>query len=127
MENANFIIMEDKVSVYATADIASGKIAELNGGDEIIADEKVKKNQTDWVSVFLSDGTKGFIQANVKGYGISLVILRDSSADVYEKPDPSSKIILTYNKGEKFQIIGGEKQAMYCGSKLKAFQGWLVS
>jgi len=110
MENANFIIMEDKVSVYATTDIASLVIAELNNDDEIICDEKVKKNQILWVTVFLPDGKKGFIRGDVKGCSVRLVTLNQSSADVFEDSEPSSKIILTYHKGEKFQIIGAEKR-----------------
>jgi hypothetical protein len=123
MENANFILMEDKVPVYATADSLYGEIAELNSGDEIIVDEKVKKNQTDWVSVVLSDGKTGFIKADVKGCGINLVILRQSSADVFEDSDASSKIVLTYHKGEKFQIIGGEKRGDVLWVKTESLSG----
>ena len=123
MENANFILMEDKVSVYATADTTSGEIAKLNSGDEIICDEKVKKNQILWVTVFLPDGRKGFIRADVKRCRISLVTLKQSGADVFEDADPSSKIILTYHQGEKFQIIGSEKRGDVLWVKTESLSG----
>jgi hypothetical protein len=107
MEKANFILLEDKVSVYQTADTASEEIAQLSNGDEIIQDEKLIKNQITWYSVVLPDDRKGFIRADSKGIEIALVILEQHSADVFEAPDTSSKVILTYHLGDKFQIIGG--------------------
>jgi hypothetical protein len=123
METANFMLLEDKVPVYSAADPTSVEITKLNSGDEIICDEKVKKNQVQMVSVVLSDGRKGYIRAETKGIGISLAVLKQSSADVFEAPDASSKIVSVYGRGDKFQIIGGVKQDNLTWVKTESLAG----
>jgi hypothetical protein len=110
MENANYMLLEDRVPVYSAADITSVEIAKLNNGDEIILDEKFRKNRIQWASVILSDDRKGFMRADAKGVRICLAVLKQASADVYKTPGTFSKIILTYHRDDEFQIIGGEKQ-----------------
>ena len=123
MENANFMLLEDKVPVYSTTDIASEEITKLNSGDEIIFDEKLKKNQIQWASIVLSDGRKGYIKADAKGIRIHLAALKQSSADVFEAPGLSSKVIKTYNQGERFQIIGGVQQDNMMWVKTESLSG----
>jgi hypothetical protein len=123
MENANFMLLEDKVPVYSTTDIASEEITKLNSGDEIIFDEKLKKNQIQWASIVLSDGRKGYIKADAKGIRIHLAALKQSSADVFERPGLSSKVIKTYNQGERFQIIGGVQQDNLMWVKTESLSG----
>jgi hypothetical protein len=123
MDNANFILTEDNVPVFQTFDIASEEVTRLNTGDEILCDEKFKKNKIEWISVFLSDDRKGFIMADTKGIKISLMVLKQPSADVFETPDASSKIIFTYHEGDKLQVIGSVKKDELLWVKTESLSG----
>ncbi len=123
MKDANFLLLEDNVSVYEKADTTSAEVAKLNSGDEIICDERFRKHQIHWSTVVLPDNRKGYMLADTKGFKIALMVLTQDSADVYEAPDALSKVVFTYNKDDKFQLIGSVKQGDVLWIKTESLTG----
>ena len=123
MDNANFMLLDDNAPVYLTTDLSSDVIAKLNRGDELMLDEKFKKNGTNWISVILADGKKGYMAGDTKGSEITLVVLQAANVDVYEAPDATSKVILTYNQGDKIQIIENVNQGDVIWAKTESLTG----
>jgi len=95
-------VLEDKATVYSARSSTSEVVGELHAGDEIT----VGRRGYWWIEVTLPSGKTGYVSGKIKIFQICDVSLNQKSVSVVASPAASSKIKMTYKKGDKFTLAG---------------------
>jgi len=95
-------VLEDKATVYSARSSTSEVVGELHAGDEIT----IGKRGYWWIEVTLPSGKTGYVSGKIKIFQICDVSLNQKSVSVVDSPAASSKIKMTYKKGDKFTLAG---------------------